>query len=218
VNKQGGRLENRKDGEMEATKMTYGTVVAPLEQRIYTVRGQRVMLDADLAEVYGVETRALVQAVKRNAGRFPADFVFQMSEPEWDSLRSQIVISKGRGGRRYRPYVFTEHGAVMAANVLNSPRATQMSVFVVRAFIKMRAVLSDNRKLARKLAELERKLSDRLDVHEQAILHLLRQMQDLLNPPAGPEPPKKEIGFHVRERRSAYRVKREANTVLPSDD
>jgi hypothetical protein len=181
VNKQGGRLENRKDGEMEATKMTYGTVVAPLEQRIYTVRGQRVMLDADLAEVYGVETRALVQAVKRNAGRFPADFVFQMSEPEWDSLRSQIVISKGRGGRRYRPYVFTEHGAVMAANVLNSPRATQMSVFVVRAFIKMRAVLSDNRKLARKLAELERKLSDRLDVHEQAILHLLRQMQDLLN-------------------------------------
>ena len=193
---------------MTTTKITYKPAAKPMEERIYMVRGQRVMLDSDLAEVYGVETRVLVQAVQRNAGRFPADFVFQISEPEWDSLRSQIVISKGRGGRRYRPYVFTEHGAVMAANVLNSKRAAQMSVFVVRAFIQMRAVLSDNRELARKLAALEKELKERLDVHEAAIVAILQRVMDLIDPPALPEPPKKPIGFQVRERPVAYHLRR----------
>jgi hypothetical protein len=179
-----------------------------IEQRIYTVRGQRVMLDSDLADVYGVETRALIQAVKRNADRFPSDFVFQLSEQEWDSLRSQIVISKGKGGRRYLPYVFTEHGAIMAANVLNSKRAAQMSVFVVRAFIKMRAVLSDNRELARKLAALEKELKDRLDVHEDAIVTILQRVMAIIDLPALPAPPKKEIGFQVKEGKARYIVRR----------
>src|SRR5579863_5241152 len=119
-----------------------------LDRLIHEVRGQKIMLDADLAEVYGVTTKALNQAVKRNADRFPADFAFLLTRQEVASLRSQIVTSKSRGGRRYLPYAFTEHGAIMAANVLNSPRAVQMSVFVVRAFVKMRALLSDSRELA----------------------------------------------------------------------
>ncbi len=178
-----------------------------LDRLIYEIRGQKVMLDADLAEVYGVETRVLVQAVKRNARRFPADFIFQLSETEWDSLRSQIVISKGKGGRRYRPYVFTEHGAIMAAMVLNSPQAVHMSVFVVRAFLKMRAALSDNRALARKLAALEKELKGRLNVHEAAIVTILQRVMDIIDPPALPAPPKKDIGFHVKESKERYRTR-----------
>ncbi len=178
-----------------------------LDRLIYEIRGQKVMLDADLAEVYGVETRVLVQAVKRNARRFPADFIFQLSEPEWDTLRSQIVISKGKGGRRYRPYVFTEHGAIMAAMVLNSPQAVHMSVFVVRAFLKMRVALSDNRALARKLATLETELKERLNVHEAAIVTILQRVMDIIDPPALPAPPKKDIGYHVKETKARYRTR-----------
>jgi hypothetical protein len=178
-----------------------------LDRLIYEIRGQKVMLDSDLAEVYGVETRVLVQAVKRNARRFPADFIFQLSEPEWDSLRSQIVTSKGKGGRRYRPYVFTEHGAIMAAMVLNSPQAVHMSVFVVRAFLKMRAALSDNRELARKLAALEKELKERLNVHEAAIVTILQRVMAIIDPPALPAPPKKDIGYHVKESKARYRVR-----------
>jgi hypothetical protein len=201
-----GELLRDTKSDMKTSKITYGNAVEPIEKRIYTVRGQRVMLDSDLATAYGVTTKALNQAVKRNCEKFPTDFAFQLTVDETTALRSQIVTSKGRGGRRYLPYVFTEHGAIMAANVLNSKQATQMSVFVVRAFIKMRAVLSDNRELACKLAELEKKLSERLDTHEQAILHLLRQMQDLLGSAIEPEPElkKKEIGFHVREGKGRY--------------
>src|SRR6266403_3338148 len=127
-----------------------------LGQLIYEIRGERVMLDSDLASIYGVETKALNRAVKRNADRFPRDFMFQISVDEWQNLKYQIgTSSSGHGGRRRRPYAFTEHGAIMAANVLNSARAVQMSVFVVRAFLRMRSVLSDNRELARKLAALE---------------------------------------------------------------
>jgi phage regulator Rha-like protein len=123
-------------------------------------------LDSDLASIYGVETKALNRAVKRNRDRFPQDFVFQLSEDEWKNLRYQIGTSSlGHGGRRRPPYVFTEHGAIMAANVLNSQRAVQMSVFVVRAFLKMRALLGDKRELAQKLASLEKELKKRLDVH-----------------------------------------------------
>ena len=106
-----------------------------LEELILLIRGEKVILDAELAELYGVETQALIQAVKRNSERFPADFMFQLSNQEFESLRSQFVISKWRGGRRYKPYAFTEHGDIMAANVLSSERAVQASVQVVRAFI-----------------------------------------------------------------------------------
>ena len=180
-----------------------------IEERIYTVRGQRVMLDANLAEVYGVTTFNLNKAVKRNADRFPDDFAFQITPQEVADLIFQIGISSsGHGGRRKPAWVYTEHGAIMAANVLNSKRAAQMSVFVVRAFIKMRAALSDNRELARKLAALEKELKDRLDVHEAAIVTILQRVMDIIDPPALPEPPKKEIGFQVKEGKGRYVVRR----------
>jgi phage regulator Rha-like protein len=186
-------------------------LVAPVERLdklIHEIRGQRVMLDVDLARVYGVTTKALNQAVKRNMERFPTDFAFLLTGQEVAALRSQIVTSKGRGGRRYLPYAFTEHGAIMAANVLNSPRAVQMSVFVVRAFLKMRAALSDTRGLARKLATLEKELKERLNVHDAAIVTILQRVMDIIDPPALPEPPpKKGIGFQVKERRSRYRTR-----------
>ncbi|HEU5313654.1 MAG TPA: ORF6N domain-containing protein [Candidatus Udaeobacter sp.] len=184
-----------------------------LGQLIYEIRGERVMLDSDLASIYGVETKALNRAVKRNRDRFPKDFVFRLSEDEWRNLRYQIGTSSsgrehralryqigtsslGHGGRRTRPYAFTEHGAVMAANVLNSPRAAQMSVFVVRAFLKMRALLGDKRELAEKLAALEKELKTRLDVHEAAIVTILQRVMDIIDPPAlPPPPPKPRIGF-----------------------
>ena len=160
-----------------------------LEQRIATLRGHKVMFDADLAEVYGVDTRILNQAVRRNHHRFPADFTFQVTAVEADSLRSQIVISNvERGGRRYLPYAFTEHGAVMLASVLNSPAAVAASIRVVRAFIQLRAILSVHKGLARKLEALERK-SDR---QFKVVFETIRQM---LNPPV--ESRKRPIGFKV---------------------
>ena len=131
----------------------------PIEEQIFLVRGQKVLLDTDLAALYGVEVRALNQAVKRNEERFPPDFVFQLTAEENEGLRSQIVISKSsRGGRRYAPYAFTEHGAIMAASVLNSPRAVEMSIYVVRAFLRLRETLATHKELAAKLAELEQRL------------------------------------------------------------
>jgi len=173
----------------------------PVEDLIHTLRGQRIILDSDLAKVYGVTTTRLNQQVRRNTDRFPADFAFQVTADEFAGLMLQIATSKKRrGGRRKLPLVFTEHGAIMAANVLNSPRAVQMSVFVVRAFVKMREALSQNRHLAEKLAELERRLTGRLDVHEQAIVHILDEIKKLMEPlPPPPEPKRREIGFHVRD-------------------
>src|ERR1700691_4003964 len=124
----------------------------PVESRILFLRQQRVILDADIAELYGVPVKVLNQQVKRNRERFPADFVFRLTSKEDAVLRSQFVSSKqGRGGRRYAPYAFTEHGAIMAATVLNSERAVQMSVFVVRAFVRLREMLAPNRRTARKI-------------------------------------------------------------------
>lgn len=192
----------------------------PLDDRILSIRGQKVILDADLAELYGVPTKALNQAIKRNAARFPDDFIFRLTANEvleldrsqivTGSLRSQIVTSKGaRGGRRYLPYAFTEHGAIMAANVLNSARAMQMSVFVVRAFIKMRSALTDTRELARKLAALETELKSRLDTHEAAIVDVLQRIMRIIDPPPPPpEPPKPQIGFQIKEDAIPYRIRR----------
>ncbi len=160
--------------------------------RIFLVRGQKVMLDADLAELYGVTTKRLNEQAKRNSERFPPDFMFQLNAKEYDSLRSQFATSKdqpGRGGRRYLPYVFTEHGAIMAAAVLDSERAVQVSIYVVRAFVRLREMLSSNKELARKLNELERKLA----THDHAITNLIEAIRQLMAPP---EPKKKRsIGF-----------------------
>jgi len=171
-----------------------------IDSLIHAIRGERVMLDADLARLYGVPTKALNQAVKRNADRFPPDFMFQLTAEEHASLRSQFVtLRAGRGQhRKFLPYAFTEHGAIMAANVLNSPQAVQMSVFVVRAFVKMRGALHDTRAMAKKLADLEADLKSRLDVHEVAIVEILQRVMDILDPPPEPESPKRQIGFHVK--------------------
>lgn len=165
---------------------------------IRTIRGKKVILDVDLARIYGVPTRALNQAVKRNLHRFPDDFLFQLTVEESENLKSQIVTSSLHGGRRKLPYAFTENGAIMAANVLNSQEAVRMSVFVVRAFVQMRDLLGSTKELAKQLAALEKKLTDRLDGHEAAIIEVLRRVMDILDPPPPPpEPPRREIGFHV---------------------
>lgn len=166
------------------------------------------MLDADLAGVYGVMTRNLNKAVKRNRDRFPEDFAFQLTPEETANLKFQIGTSSPQhGGRRKPAWVFTEHVAIMAANVLNSPRAVHMSVFIVRAFVKMRATLTATREQARKLAALEKELKDRLNVHEAAIVTILQRVMDIIDPPALPEPPKKDIGYHVKESKARYRTR-----------
>ena len=170
-----------------------------LEALIYEIRGQKVMLDSDLGRIYGTSTGALNRAAKRNRERFPSDFLFQISPAEWKNLKCQIGTSSSTHGgrRRGRPYAFTEHGAIMAANVLNSRRAVQMSVFVVRAFLKMRALLGDKRELAKQLATLEKELKQRLDVHEAAIVTILQRVMDIIDPPTlPPSPPKPRIGFN----------------------
>ena len=165
---------------------------------IRTIRGQKVILDSDLARIFGVPTYRFNEAVKRNRGRFPDDFLFQLTREEQSNLISQIAISSSHGGRRKLPYAFTENGAIMAANVLNSPEAVRMSVFVVRAFVKMRDLLGGTKELARQLADLEKKLTARLDVHESVIVDVLRRVMEILDPPPlPPEPPKRRIGFHV---------------------
>ena len=166
------------------------TMPAPIERRILMLRGQRVLLAADLAELYGVETKRLNEQVRRNAERFPEDFMYQLTAAEYDALRSQFATLKpGRGQhRKYLPYAFTEHGALMAANVLNSPRAVEASVYVVRAFIRLREVLLSNKELASKLEALEKKLS----THDQAITGLINAIRQLTAPPTSK---RRGIGF-----------------------
>jgi hypothetical protein len=176
--------------------------IAPL---IRSIRKRRVIMDADLATLYGVQTRALIQAVKRNADRFPEDFLFQLSPDEAGALRSQFVISKtGRGGRRYSPYAFTEHGALMAANILNTSRAVAMSVYVIRAFIKMREDLTANAAILKRLAEIDKTLL----IHDAGLRDIYQKLRPLLEPP--PAPPKPEIGIHVKEDAVPYRIRRKA--------
>ncbi|MGB7820781.1 MAG: ORF6N domain-containing protein [Candidatus Sulfotelmatobacter sp.] len=162
-----------------------------MESRIFFLRHQRVILDADIAELYGVPVRVLNQQIKRNRERFPSDFVFQLTAKEHENLRSQIVISSDtHGGRRYPPYAFTEHGAIMAATVLNSERAVEMGVFVVRAFVRRLEMLATNRKLAGKIYELE----NRLDTHDSTIQDLIEAIKELMTPE---DPPRKRIGFQL---------------------
>jgi hypothetical protein len=194
---------------MKTTQITY-SAKKPIENVILTVRGQRVLLDADLAKVYGVSTKRLNEQVKRNRERFPAHFMFQLTESEKTEVVANCDHLRKLKFSPVLPYAFTEHGAIMAASVLNSDRAIQVSVYVVEAFIKMRAALSDTRELAGKLAALEKELKERLDVHEAAIVTILQRVMDIIDPPTGPEPPKKEIGFQVLERRAVYRVRRKA--------
>ncbi len=163
--------------------------ISSIESKIYSFRGQRVMLDRDLAELYGVTTKRLNEQVKRNLDRFPADFMFRLTVHEAESLRSQFATSSdNHGGRRYPPYVFTEHGALMLASVLNSRRAVETSIFVVRAFIKMREIVSVHKELARKLSELERRVIG----HDEDIMTLMRAIKRLIHTPS---PPQRRIGF-----------------------
>jgi phage regulator Rha-like protein len=173
-----------------AEKMPIASV-AKIESRIFLIRGQKVMLDADLAELYGVELRALNQAVKRNADRFPEDFMFQLTAEEFSALRSQIVTLKtGRGQhRKYLPYAFTEHGALMLGNVLKSERAVEVSLMVVRAFVHLRELVSTHKELSQKLNQLERKVG----AHDRAIAELINAIRQLMAPS---DPRKKRpIGF-----------------------
>jgi hypothetical protein len=172
-----------------------------IESLILAIRGLRVMLDSDLAKVYRVTTGQLNQALKRNAGRFPQDFAFQLVREELRDLISQNVISKnGRGGRTKLPWVFTEHGALMLASVLNSSVAIEASVRVVRAFVLMREQLAVHKELSSKLAELEAHVSG----HDGAIQDLFEAIRQLIEPA---ESSKREIGFHIRETATPYRVK-----------
>jgi hypothetical protein len=158
-----------------------------IESLIYIIREERVMLDQDLAELYQVETKALVQAVQRNAKRFPADFMFQLSFQEFTALRSQIVTSKGRGGRRTAPYAFTEHGVAMLSSVLRSERAVEINIEVIRAFVKLRHLVTSNAELANRLNNLEQKYDSHFKVVFDAIRQLMSETTQV--------PPKRRIGF-----------------------
>jgi hypothetical protein len=158
-----------------------------IERRIYLVRGQKVMLDSELAELYQVPTKVFNQAVSRNRNRFPEDFMFQLTVEEDQSLRSQIVTSKvGRGGRRYRPYVFTEQGVAMLSSVLNSERAVQVNIAIMRAFVRLREMMESNKELSAKLDALEKKYDTQFGVVFQAI-------RKLMSPSAKSKP--RRIGF-----------------------
>lgn len=176
-----------------------------IERAILIVRGHKAMLDADLAKLYGVETRVLVQAVKRNPVRFPRDFIFQLTHQELTVWRSQIVMSNpgARKGLRRPPFAFTEHGALMAATVLNSPRAVEMSLYVVRAFVRMREVLATHKALAKKLAELEKKTEALALKHDQLALATHKQIKEVVAAlhalMAPPEPKRRPIGFVTPE-------------------
>lgn len=163
----------------------------PVEQKIHMIRGEKVIFDFDLAKLYGVPTKALIQAIKRNPDRFPSDFLFQLNRKELIALRSQTAPSlekNGRGGRRTLPYALTEHGVIMAATVLNSSQAIQASVYIVRAFVKLRKVIATHRELAHKLDELERNVA----THDKAICSLFDAMRKLMS---YPEKPHRKIGF-----------------------
>jgi hypothetical protein len=162
-----------------------------VDSKILLIRGQRLILDTDLAELYGVEVKRLNEQVKRNSRRFPDDFVFRLTSEETANLRSQIATSSSNyGGRRYLPNAFTEHGAIMAASVLNSERADEMSIFVVRAFVRMREALAANQQIMSKLTELE----SRVESHDGNIQELIDAIRELMEPPPATN---RRIGFSL---------------------
>jgi len=165
--------------------------VADISRAILVLRGHRVLLDEALAELYGVETKVLIQSVRRNRARFPPDFMFQLTASEWAGLRSQVVTSK-RGGRRYAPHAFTEQGVAMLASVLGSDRAIAVNIQIMRAFVRMRELLISNRALADKLDQLEARLERKLTTHDAAIAAILSAIRELMRP----TPPRRRgIGF-----------------------
>ena len=171
--------------------MAKASTTEPALPRIHTIRKQRVVLDADIARLYDVPTFRFNEAVKRNEDRFPVDFRFQLTREEVAHLISQNAISSsGHGGLRKLPWVFTEHGALMAATVLKSPRAVQMSIYLVRAFVKMRDEIASNLSVLRRLSEIDKKLLE----HDVVLREVIERLQPLLNP--APEKPKPKIGFH----------------------
>jgi hypothetical protein len=159
-------------------------------QFIMVIRGEKVILDSDLAKLYGVETKRLNEQVRRNPDKFPNDFMFQLTKEEFSNLKSQIATSSSSwGGRRKPPSVFTEHGALQAANVLNSPQANKMSVFIIRAFIRLREMVLTNEKLARKVDQLENRVSD----HDEILIDLIKEIRKLVETPKPGN--KQSIGF-----------------------
>jgi hypothetical protein len=172
-----------------------------IESAIHEVRGLRVVMARDLAALYGVSTRALNQAVKRNRERFPADFAFQLAPDEWQALRSQFVTLKRGEHAKYLPYAFTEHGTVMAATLLKTQRAAQVSVFVVRAFVRMRRMLADQRQFALKLAELESKFAAH-DTQLKVVFDAIRQLMH--KPKPEPEKTRRQIGFQASDGRPKH--------------
>jgi hypothetical protein len=166
---------------MDNAKQTGIVSVEQISQSILVFRGHKVLLDEDLAVLYGVATKVLLQAIKRNIGRFPEDFMSQLTAAEWAVLRSQSVTSKlQHGGRRYTPYVFTEQGVAMLSSVLNSERAIAINIEIMRAFVKLRDLLSSNRELARRFAQLETRLDKKLTEHDEAIAAILSAIRQLM--------------------------------------
>jgi hypothetical protein len=165
-----------------------------ITRAILVLRGQRVLLDAELAALYGVTTKRLNEQVRRNLHRFPADFMFQLTAAEVADFRSQFATIEGGGRgqhRKYLPYAFTEHGAVQAANVLNSPRAVEMGIYVVRAFVQLRELFSSNKELAKRLDQLEARIEKKLTTHDEAIAAMLSAIRELMKPP----PRRRGVGF-----------------------
>jgi ORF6N domain len=174
--------------------MRKSVVHGEIARAILVLRGHRVLLDAELAALYGVTTKRLNEQVKRNAARFPADFIFRLTPAETVALnRSQNATgSQKHRDPRFAPYAFTEHGAIMAATILNSPRAVEMSVYVVRAFVQLREMLASSRELARRFAQLETRLDKKLTIHDEAIAAILAAIRQLMHPPV---PKRRPIGF-----------------------
>ena len=164
--------------------------VGTIQQRILLIRGEKVIIDADLAEAYGVTTKALNQAIRRNADRFPPDFMFRLTKEEKLEVVTNCDHLQKLKFSPVNPFVFTEHGAIMAASVLNSTKAIEVSVFVVRAFVQLRQTIAEHKELARKIAQLERKLSD----HDDQILVMVEAIKQLMDPKLPPK--KRRIGFH----------------------
>jgi hypothetical protein len=175
--------------------------IQQIAQIIRVIRGEKVLLDFDLAPLYGVTTGNLNKAMRRNRERFPSDFMFQLTAAEAQSLIFQFGIAKGRGGRRYRPYAFTEQGVAMLSSVLKSERAVKVNITIMRAFVKLRETLETNGELARKFAKLEKPVGK----HDREIAAIINAIRELMAPPPKP---RREIGFHVRETAPRYRTVR----------